>query len=599
MRRLSFFTRLLLGNLLLIGVIIAVSGVASYRQINADYQRAMRAEQARTARIMRHYFQTIWPRGQAAIDAECKGLLGGASMRLTVIAADGTVLGDNQADPAHMVNHKTQDRPEVLAALAGRADSDVRTSETLDVDFRYFAEPIEVDGKVVGATRIAMPIEAMDQRSGIVRNSLVLSALMGGVVAAALAVLLSWIWYSPLRRITLTARAIASGKIHRRVRITGPKELAELGGALNEMSESIADKMRQIEVQRGNLATVVRNLREGVVALDAAGCIVIANTAARRLLDVKEQDVQGRQLQEVVRVADVVTALGRVGETGRAVARQIERDIAGATRILDLLAIPVAEPSAEGIRFLLVVRDVTEQVRTAKVKAEFVANASHELRTPLATIRVAVDSLESVGPGDREEFDKIRQMLDRHTASLEEMANDLLSLHAVETAGQRLRLEEIETGFLAMWAREQFAVPAGEKGVALEVDAPRGDDTIASDLTLVQLILQNLLDNAVKFTPVGGSVACLLKVDGDEALLRVSDTGCGIPAELHDRVFERFFQVEPARSGAARTRGTGLGLAIVKHAAERLGGTVALQSQPGKGTTIEVRLPASASAEGR
>ena len=593
MKRRSFFTKLFLGNLLLIAVIIAISGVASYRYLNANFQQGMETEQGRTARMMQSCFRHIWSQGASRIDAECKKLFQDASMRLTVIAADGRVLGDSQTDPATMVNHKTEDRPEVLAALQGNSGRDVRTSETLQLEFRYFAEPIEEDGEIVGVARIAMPVRAMAEGSGLIRDSLLLSALMGAIIAVVLALLLSWIWYSPLRRITLAARRIASGNIEGRVRVSGSDELAQLGTALNEMARSLGDKIRQITVQRSNLNTVVDNLREGVVAADGEGRVVLMNASAHRLLDVSDKNTHGRQLQEIVRIADIVTVFGQVMERGDAVSRQVEREIAGLPKTLDLLAAGVSEPSSEGIRFLLVMRDVTEQAQTARVKSEFVANASHELRTPLATIRAAVDSLGSLGSDSRKEFEKIRGMLDRHTGRLEEMTNDLLSLHKIETAKQQVELKEIEVGSLAKWTREQFSGQAGDKVVDLEILADKPSGTFTSDLTLVQLILQNLIDNAIKFTPEGGRVTCMLIVTKDELLLRVSDTGCGIPPEFQERVFERFFQVEAARSGDTRTRGTGLGLAIVKHAAERLGGSVALQSELGKGTVAEVRLPTS------
>ena len=147
------------------------------------------------------------------------------------------------------------------------------------------------------------------------------------------------------------------------------------------------------------------------------------------------------------------------------------------------------------------------------------------------------------------------------------------------------------------WAKEQFSSQALERAVVLDILAERPSEAFASDLRLLQLILQNLIDNAIKFTPEAGRVECLLDVTEDHLLVRVSDTGCGIPPELQDRVFERFFQVEPSRSGGATARGTGLGLAIVRHAAERLRGAVTLQSELGEGTVVEVRLPVSAALD--
>ncbi|MBN1942200.1 MAG: GHKL domain-containing protein, partial [Phycisphaerae bacterium] len=286
------------------------------------------------------------------------------------------------------------------------------------------------------------------------------------------------------------------------------------------------------------------------------------------------------------------TTMKKVMEYGDPVGRQIEKDIAGLPKTLDVLALQIDQPAAEGIHFLLVVRDITSLTRIAKMKSEFAANASHELRTPLATIRAAVDSLESLRPEDQDEFQKIRVILNRHTTRLEELTRDLLNLHMIESARQKVQREDIQTQSLAARLREQFSPPAEEKGISLDLFVEENAKTFSTDPVLLRLIVQNLLDNAVKFTPQDGRVTCTFRRQDDHILLRVTDTGMGIAPEFQERVFERFFQAEAARSGETQTRGTGLGLAIVKHAVERLDGTVTLQSEPGKGTTIEVKLPA-------
>jgi len=590
-KRHSFFTRLFLGNLLLVAVIVCVAGLVSYGYLNASYRRAAEANQDQVARMARHHFEGLWPADRPRIDAECKALSRGSPLRLTVIDAAGWVLGDSEANPATMGNHRTDDRPEVLSALRGQRGRHQRPSETVGVEYRYLAEPIRKDGGAVGVVRVAMPVRALAEGSGLIRNALLWSALIAAAAAVLLAALLSWLWYSPLRQITRAARKIASGDLSSRAGVAGSRELAQLGAALNDMRTSLKEQIDQIATQRGDLHTVVSNLGEGITALDGHGRIVLMNASAGRLFDATDTDATGRNLQEIVRVADVVEAFNETERTGQPVSRRVGIEVDGAQRTIDLQAVSVAGAAAEGIRVLLVARDVTEAARIAAVKTEFVANASHELRTPLATIRAAVDSLASIGLDDQEELEKIRAILDRHATRLEEMTNDLLDLHLIETSKQQLQLEEIEADLLVNWAEERFAEQAETKGVSLRIAAEDPPWRLTSDRTLVRLILQNLIDNAVKFTPAGGRVECLLQRGEDHVLLRVSDTGCGIPSELHDRVFERFFQVDTSRAGDAGTRGTGLGLAIVKHAVDRLGAKVNLHSELEHGTTVTVFLP--------
>ncbi len=237
------------------------------------------------------------------------------------------------------------------------------------------------------------------------------------------------------------------------------------------------------------------------------------------------------------------------------------------------------------------IRDVTDLVDAAAMKAQFVANASHELRTPLATIRAAVDSLTSADPADRQELLKLTGILDRHVARLEDMTQDLLDLHRVEAVQFPLQLADATAGDLGRWVQSQFAAAAGDKGVHLAVTTPQPDRSVRTDRKLLEMILRNLLDNAVKFTPAGGRVNCAFEPAAGGLRVIVSDTGCGIRPQDLPHVFERFYQGDAARSGDTKVRGTGLGLAIVKHAAERLGAKVELSSQLGQGTQATIVIP--------
>ncbi|MCD4825066.1 MAG: cell wall metabolism sensor histidine kinase WalK [Phycisphaerae bacterium] len=593
MKRHKFFWKLLAGNILLMGIILAVGGFFSYRYLNANYQRENLENQCRMARMSQLHFQRIWLRPAGEIDAACKQLFADSPMRMTVIAADGRVLGDSQADPLTMENHKTDDRPEILNALRGDSGKDTRASETLGMEFRYFAEPITKYGKVVGVVRVAMPIRAIAEGRAVIRNALLWAALAAIAVTVVIAGMLSWMWHRPLGQITQTARNIAAGDLTAKAHVRGSDELAQLAAALNEMRQSLATQIDTITSQQAHLSAVVRNLREGVIALDDGGNVVLINQAAAELLAADAESAVGRHLQEVARIPDVLDAFSRAAESHKPVSRQIEVATNHGRRIVDLHAEKVAADSSDDIAVLLVLRDITETARITAMKTEFVANASHELRTPLATIRAAVDSLTSVGADDSEEVGKILPILDRHVRRLEDMTHDLLDLHVIETARQQLSVEKIELASLADWVKDHFAQAAGDKNVELTSNTTQPATAFESDQTLIKLILQNLIDNAIKFTPASGRVQCLIQPEDDRLRIQVSDTGCGIPPDMQEKVFERFFQAEPSRTGDTKVRGTGLGLAIVKHATDRLGGNIMLESTPGEGTTVTIRIPAA------
>jgi len=606
MRRHSFFLRLFHGNLLIVVVVVAVAAAVSYHFLNPHYLATANAYQDHLLRIVQQHLEDVWPLPPERVDRLCKHFLHGAepvpasaeaalgaaaTARLTVIARDGVVLGDSQSNPADMENHRTPDRPEVMAALDGRPGLDRRRSETLGVEFRYVARPIRHQGRLVGTVRVAMPIVAMLENQSLIRDAVFWGSIVGIATFAILGLFINWIWYAPLRQITETARQIASGNLAERARVSGSVELAELASALNAMRDSLAEQIETISTARENLEQVVANLKEGVIATDDQGRIILMNQAALQLLAHDGTDVVGRHIQEAVRVADIVRAHADVMASGRPVSRQVDPQIGGRRRYLAIRASSLASGPQRSLGALVVVRDVTDLVQTAAMKAEFVANASHELRTPLATLRAAVDSLNDLDPDDREAVAKACTILDRHVRRLEELTLDLLDLHAVEDSSRAIAADTIPFGSVADWAREHYAEAAGEKGLTLEFDVEAPDEVFVSDRRLLELILQNLIDNALKFTPSGGRISCSLRRRDGGVLFRVADTGCGIRPEDRPRIFERFYQADTARSGVTEARGTGLGLAIVKHAAERLGAGVSIQSDFGKGTTVTVVVP--------
>ncbi|MBI5724162.1 MAG: HAMP domain-containing protein [Planctomycetes bacterium] len=487
-----------------------------------------------------------------------------------------------------MKNHRTEDRPEVMAALSGKNGSDERRSETMGVPFRYMAQPLIHNGQVVAAVRLAVPVKTIAESESLLRNAVLWSILAGTIAAVLLGLLTSWIWYAPLRRITKAARQIASGDLSSGARLAGSNRLSELAVALNDMRDNLGKYLGQIAAQHQDFQAVLVNLKEGVIATDANGQIILMNQAVGKLLSVEMTDVVGKHIQSVLPAIEILEFFNRTAASQTPIRDQLEITTPAGRRTIEIHGAKIT--GSMNITCLLVMRDVTDLATSSAMKAQFVANASHELRTPLATIRAAVDSLASVESGNNEELTKLTGILDRHVGRLEDMTKDLLDLHMVESAKFSLRLQDIALGDLAEWTQAQFAAQTQEKGLTLAVSTSRPEHQIRSDRKLLEMILRNLIDNAIKFTPSGGGVECTFDISDQGTTLRVSDTGCGIKPTDQQRVFERFFQGDAARSGDSRNRGTGLGLAIVKHAADRLGAKIDLRSEMGHGTTIMVFL---------
>jgi signal transduction histidine kinase len=316
---------------------------------------------------------------------------------------------------------------------------------------------------------------------------------------------------------------------------------------------------------------------EGVVLFDPTGRAILANPAAATLLGRAPQTVEALlplDLREAVRAV-------RAGREPRAT----ELEVGAPARTVRADAVPAAEDGS----VLLVLRDVTEARRLEAVRRDFVANASHELKTPVASIRAAAETLRTVAGEDPEAVAAFAERIEREAVRLSRIVSDLLDLSRLETGGEA-EGEEVRLDALVREEVERVRPAAEEAGLtlALELEPAPSVRGSARDLALM---VRNLLDNAVAYTRPGGRVDVAVRAEGGEVVLTVADTGIGIPSRDLDRIFERFYRVDRARS--RETGGTGLGLSIVRHVVENHRGTVRVRSELGRGSTFEVRLPAA------
>ncbi|MBN2210305.1 MAG: HAMP domain-containing protein [Sedimentisphaerales bacterium] len=591
MKRYNHIFKVYLSSALGITLALVLSVLLIYYPLEKQYQQEHNKDFDAQLRILRHTIENQWAISNGNIQGLVKSIPLADNIRLTVVGADGKVLGDNQSDPMDMENHFTPERSELTQAMKGQLGDATRWSETIKRRLRYTALPIYQGEQIIGVVRLSQPVETPADNKEFVGQTaawLPVVVLLSAGIATAL---IERFWYAPLRKITTAARAIADGNLDARTVTIGTNEMARMGRALNDMRDHLARQISRSNTQRDNLMQTVANLREGVLAIDAGDCIVLMNEAAMNIIHPDDARVQGKHLQAVVRYADIVDIYYETPAGGSPAGRQVTINYLGQTHHLEVYAHRFGTTGQDGIAGLIVLHDVTALVRTAAMKSEFVANASHELRTPVATLRAAVDSLQE-GDGEHpRDRARLIDILHRQVGRLEEMTRDLLDLQIVENDRYRLQCEDVQLNSFIQTLAEPYAVRAEEKKLTFQLVPVNPSIILQTDRRLLSLIVQNLLDNAVKFTASGDTIICRLTREEDVVCISVEDTGCGIRPEDQKRVFERFYQADVSRSGDARIRGTGLGLAIVKHAAEQLGAQVQLQSTFGKGTIVELRLP--------
>jgi two-component system, OmpR family, phosphate regulon sensor histidine kinase PhoR len=488
-------------------------------------------------------------------------------VRLTVIRTDGVVAADSAGDPATFENHAG--RPEVRAALTGRVGVDSRVSASVGRPYRYVALPPK-RGLIF---RAALPLSVVEDRLRDIRALVVGGCLLAALVGIGVAWVVGRAAMRPLRRMTAGVERMSGGNLAVRVPEGGSAELALLAATLNRMAEELGSRIEQVGKEREQLTQILSAMEEGVVLVGDGHGIRFANPAAVRLLGGR-----GEELRDLG-PASLRSVIADVERTDDLAQREVETGVPVRT----LLATAVRLRGGQGV--LLVLRDVTEARRVEAMRRDFVADASHELKTPTAAIQATAETMERALVDDPEAATRFAAHLRREADRLTRIVSDLLDLSRLETeasARQDLRFDEV--------VREEsvrLAAAADAAGVRLELaTAPA---LVAGDSEDLALLVGNLLDNAIRYTPRGGLVRVEVAESDGHATLTVTDSGIGIPSRDLPRIFERFYRVDQARS--RETGGTGLGLSIARHVAEQHGGSIEAESELGSGSTFRVRLP--------
>lgn len=516
--------------------------------------------------------------GEPTADVQALAARVGAASgtRVTLVAPDGSVLGDSAESPAQMENHA--DRPEVAAALEGERGTDVRHSATVGYDMLYVAVPIVSDGELLGVARAALPLLTVDQTISSLASAVLLAIGGTAVAASALAVWLARTTTAPIVRLTSMARSMADGRFDARLGLSSRDEVGELGRAFDQMADRLQETLGTITAERNRLAVILEAVADGLVIADRFGRTLLLNPGAERLLGVSAERAVGRPFVEVSQDYELVTLLERPDGRSQLVDLGLpRRHVRAASSLI---------PGTDGQRLLLL-HDVTALRQAETMRRDFAANVSHELRTPLAAIKAIVETLENGALDDPPAARDFLSRLHGEADALTELVRELLELARVESGRSRVRPEPVDLEPLLRSAVERLSPLAQRAGVDLGLDVPEGLPRAFADGERVGQVVANLLHNAVKFTPPGGRVTVRAQERSDELAISVVDTGVGIPPDHLERVFERFYKSDPSRSGS----GTGLGLAIAKHLVQAHGGRIWAESDGSGGSTFTFTLP--------
>ncbi|MFV1958288.1 MAG: ATP-binding protein, partial [Planctomycetota bacterium] len=508
--------------------------------------------------------------------------------RYTVILADGRVLADSDHDPATMERHDL--RPEVRTAAGpqGRGTT-TRYSRTTEQEMIYLARAVRDGDRLLGWVRTSLPVRGVDASLDALRGHVLRAAGAAALLAFVLGLLLTGLVTGRLRRLAEGAQAIAEGRPPPPLPVRARDETGMLARALEAMDAELKHRFEKLARERNELFAVLGSMLEGVIAVDRERRVFHMNGVAGRLLGTLPSAARGRRIWEVTRVHAVNELVEGVLTRNASQSREVRLADGAKPRIVELLGSPIRETNHEARGAVVVLHDVTELRRLETVRREFVANVSHEIKTPLTAIRGVLETVSddpSMDVPTRAHF--LGRALDQ-TVRLSALVSDLLVLSRAESDPDGLERDVLDLRDVIRDSAGRLEPQARGREIHFHVQVPDEPTQVLGDAEAVRQIVDNLIDNAIKYTPEGGRVDLVLTHRGEHAVLEVRDTGIGIEPHHLDRIFERFYRVDKARSRALG--GTGLGLAIVRHLARAQGGRVEVESRPGEGSTFRVWLP--------
>lgn len=510
--------------------------------------------------------------------------------RITVIDSQGDVVADTKKDPENLDNH--MNRPEVADILekGENVGISIRESDSLGYSMLYVAVPVKHQNKTDDVLRISISLESVDTAVAKLWGNLALIFGIALIIIAGISVFIARKITKPVREIIEVSTDLANHKYDSRIHGKVSGELQDLSISVNMLAESLETQMFEIKQNEQRLNAIVQNLVSGVMLINADKQVIMTNRTMYQILG--ETEITGKPFYEVIKSFALSQLIDATFETKTMQQKEIilyfPREM-----ILDASVSPILAEDGEITGIILLLHDITQIRHLENVRSEFVTNVSHELKTPVTALKGFAETLLDGAMYDETLLKKFLTIIKEESDRLHRLIMDILALSRIEQNPVTKDVETVDVDDVIEQSVRTIFELATEKNI--QVSAPEKTIPpviIETNRDQLQQILINLLSNAINYTPVDGKVEVKLMERESEVIIEVTDNGIGIPAKDIDRVFERFYRVDKARS--RHSGGTGLGLSIVKHLVENCGGRIEVESQEEVGSTFRVTLPKKA-----
>jgi len=505
--------------------------------------------------------------------------------RITLIDARGSVFADSERDVAKLENHLN--RPEVQEARLKGTGKSVRFSNSLGIDMLYIAVAVKDGKNVKGYIRLARPLHDVKDVIEKVYQYILFTLLIVAVISLLIAPFFSYRLYEPIKTMERFTEKLRRGEPVGTIILDTADETRTLADNINYLVDELKDKIKIANEEKSKLMTAFTSMNEGVLILNEQGLIEFSSPVLSNMLAVEYGDVNGKTLMEAFRSIDLQKAFQEFKEKRVTVWREIV--LGNVEKFFMSISISAVHGDLDEEKTMIVFHDVTRLKKLEQIKMEFVANVTHEIKTPLTAIIGYLETIKSGAVGSEEETKRFIDIILKQSQRLNRLVEDLLTISNIEMKETKLHFENVSLNMAVENVISLVEPKARLKNIAIQNDLHENLAQVLADRDRLAQIFVNVLDNAVKFTPDGGKIIIDTKESESYAIVSISDTGIGVPADEVHRLGERFYRVDKSRS--RELGGTGLGLSIVKHLMIAHGGKMEIESRLKHGTKVSLFFP--------
>lgn len=597
MRKVGFFRSIQLKFIIIfiLLLLVAIQVIGSYfvgeleDKLRDNFKNSVNSRVEYLSLNLEQAFAKERVEGETDLKTEIQSIVGDIDRdditSLQVVNLQGRILGTN--DYTDNIGKRNTTKLVQNVLLYGTPNQKVVYRS--EIDKRFYVAVVSLkdntSGETVGAIYLEASMESVYKQLKDISQIFLKGSILAVTVSAFLAVLIARTITKPIKEMRRQAQTMAKSDFSQKVKVYSTDEIGNLAETFNDLNDKLRHSYATTEEERRKLSSVMSNMSDGVIATNHTGAVSLMNDAAAKLIEKDPDDVKGEFLLDVLQLSDKIVDISELQDTGSMIIDFGEEDEDFLIRANFSI---ISDDEEEITGFITVISDVTEQEKVEQERRDFVSNVSHELRTPLTTMRSYVEALTEGAWKDKEIAPKFLGVTQNETERMIRMVNDLLQLSKMDHKEYGLHKER--TDFINYFDQiiDRFEMNVAEK-INLKRELLKGQYYVYIDKDKMTQVLDNIISNAIKYSPNGGTIGFKVGKNKNQLLISIQDDGPGIAYEKLDKIFERFYRADKARN--RKLGGTGLGLAIAKELVEAHHGKIWAKSKEGKGTTILFTLP--------